>query len=386
LSPLGIGTGEGNITIAGQTAPGGGILLAAKSTTSNILNIDINNVIIRYLRIRRGQNSSCATNSCGNIAIFGDTNIILDHISSSWTQDDSLSIWGNAPSVTNVTVQNSIFSEGFTQQSTAIDTGSGVEAVASAMTNIDIHHNFMSGFTHRGPFLGHKSGRLVNNITYNLRDHMAQYYGGISVDAISNVSKRGPMSGTAFYEYEGLIFSSGTDASFGSPSMYMLGNIGWNQTNPDGDQWALARQVSTFNGPPTGTIPTAWRRVTALTAQTYPISETVSTSLAESLLPTVGAYQRLDCYGAWVDARDSVDARLVSEYNAGTGVSAIPANETVVGGYPTIAAGTTCSDKDLDGMPDAWEEARGYNPNNPANRNTVADNGFTYLENFLNGQ
>ena len=56
-----------------------------------------------------------------------------------------------------------------------------------------------------------------------------------------------------------------------------------------------------------------------------------------------------------------------------------------MGGFPVIADGTPCADADHDGMPDVWETARGLNPNNAADRNTVASNGYTNLENYLGG-
>jgi len=56
-----------------------------------------------------------------------------------------------------------------------------------------------------------------------------------------------------------------------------------------------------------------------------------------------------------------------------------------VGGFPTIASGLVCADSDLDGMPDIWENARGLDSKNAADRNFIAPNGYTYLENYLNG-
>jgi hypothetical protein len=56
-----------------------------------------------------------------------------------------------------------------------------------------------------------------------------------------------------------------------------------------------------------------------------------------------------------------------------------------VGGFPVIANGTPCADTGHDGMPDVWATARGFNPNNAADRNTVATNGYTNLENYLGG-
>ena len=41
-------------------------------------------------------------------------------------------------------------------------------------------------------------------------------------------------------------------------------------------------------------------------------------------------------------------------------------------------------DKDNDGMPDDWEERNKLDKKNPEDRNTLATNGYTMLENYLN--
>ena len=83
--------------------------------------------------------------------------------------------------------------------------------------------------------------------------------------------------------------------------------------------------------------------------------------------------------------RDSVDARLVTEYQTDTGRTSLVVSEADVGGYPAIAPGTPCADADSDGMPDTWEKANGLDANNAADRNFIAPNGYTSLENYLNG-
>jgi PKD repeat protein len=133
-----------------------------------------------------------------------------------------------------------------------------------------------------------------------------------------------------------------------------------------------------------GAVPTAWRRTTKLTDTTYPITVEPVANIEASIIPTVGASRRLACDGTWVMNRDSVDTRLINQYNAGVGDTALPVTEADVGGFPTISNGTPCLDTDHDGMPDVWETANGFNPNNIADRNTVASNGFTNLENYLN--
>ena len=371
------------LTIAGQTAPGGGILLSGKNMTDTMMWVGGHDVVIRYIRFRKGYNSGCSPSAnCGSNINIGGTeayNIVIDHSSLSWNQDEGIGPWSIK---NNVTLSWNLFAEGIQGHATGILTGSGDSTVAANMTNIDMHHNLIMNNTHRNPQIGNKSTRFVNNINYNHSAHAMQVLGGSSVDVIGNINKKGPLSGT-YHEVHAQ--DNPGDAPIGSPSLYLSGNIGWNQTNSSGDQWLLANKVVTYNGPSAGAIPSAWRRTTPLANTAYPIIAEPVGNLAANLLPTVGASRRLTCDGAWVSNRDSVDTRLVNQYNTNTGNNFIVASETQVGGFPTIANGTPCTDTDHDSMPDAWETARGLNPNNAADRNTIASNGYTNLENYLSG-
>ncbi|RYU78562.1 pectate lyase family protein, partial [Hymenobacter persicinus] len=96
-----------NVTVAGQTAPGDGVVFFNKRVTFT----GASNTICRFLRVRLG-----STNNQGNDAsgLANGSNIILDHMSFSWGMDEVFSInWdgkGTAPD--NITVQNSIIGQG----------------------------------------------------------------------------------------------------------------------------------------------------------------------------------------------------------------------------------------------------------------------------------
>jgi hypothetical protein len=341
------------------------------------------NMIIRYIRFRKGYNSGCLAGAqCGaNLQLsVRSQNMMIDHVSTSWNQDDGINPWGV---VSDITIQNSLIAEGLYPHATAIIVGGNSP---TNLANIDVHHNLIMNGTHRAPQLNSGSSREVNDIKYNIKWNKTQLLGGIQYDGINNKFKSGPYSLSQYTEFVGMTPSSVAESLSGSPSMYLSGNVGPNQSNPAGDQWVMAKETTVLNAAGTSAIPTGWRRSTPLTAQTYPITAVSTTTLESTLLPDVGASKRLDCYGNWVDARDAVDTRLVNQYNTNTGNSTDITTETQVGGYPTIASGTACSDKDKDGIPDVWEEARGYNPNSPANRNTVLADGYTLLEHYLNGQ
>jgi hypothetical protein len=362
------------ITIAGQTAPGGGIQLESKGVASVILNISTHDVIIQYVKLRKGYAASCtyASQGCGtNLGIWGGYNIIVDHLSLAWSMDDSVNYWGV---MRDTTIQNSIVAEGLKVQSTAFNIGNG------AGGNIDIHHNLLMTFHLRIPeYQGVASSRLVNNIFYNNEVLNVQLLTGTTgkVDSIGNVFKMGPLSQTAANKSPELVGG-------GKTSLYMLSNRGRHQANPAGNQWGMAF-VGKYNDVTTGPWPTSGRRATPLTKTFIPIVPTSTAGLIDSLLPTVGASRRLDCAGGWVMNRDSVDTRLVKQVQTNTGNKTIIAKESDVGGYPTLDKGTPCPDNDKDGMPNAWELGHKLNPNNAADRNYTAANGYRNLENYLAG-
>lgn len=233
--------------------------------------------------------------------------------------------------------------------------------------------------------------RHVNNLTYNNHLRIAQLQtqaAFITSDWIKNIVKRGPLNTDGSGYDSRFLFASGAQ------SIYMLGNKTPHVPNPDGDQWTDnvdegdgTNGDGTFVQVPDVATPTGWHRATPLpTPSTYPITAESVSTLEATLLPTIGAYRRLNCEGTWTNNQLTHDALLVSQYTNNTGPSVIPDKETDAypGGFPSVAGGTACTDTDSDGMPDAWETARGLNPNSSADAATDRDaDGYTNIEEFI---
>lgn len=84
--------------------------------------------------------------------------------------------------------------------------------------------------------------------------------------------------------------------------------------------------------------------------------------------------------GAKLPVRDVIDDRIVNDIINGTGSIGQDQNN-----WPVLAQGTAPADTDHDGMPDAWETAQGFNPNDATDRNGDKNsNGYTNLEEYLN--
>jgi len=381
------------LTVAGQTAPGGGILISGKGMADNVVGIATHDVIWQYTRIRKGYSVGCSnstTSDCGAALNLwsGSYNVMLDHNSTSWNQDEGIGIYDNDATrnrIKNVTASYNLIAEGLVSHSTGFLTG-GVSTLAAQMTDIDLHHNLMMNDSHRNPLLLNKSSRLVNNIYYNQGYYINQVGGGISADIIGNLYKLGPLNTSWVHEIQGFT-AADTNVSPGSPSIYLFGNKGYHQTNPAGNQWVMASKVIGENGSDSaGTpIPSDWRRGTPIADTKYPISAQSVADIEDSIVPIVGASRKLACNGAWIDNRDSVDTRLIDQYSTDTGIIELPSNESAVGGFPVIADGTPCTDTDHDGMPDMWEISRGLDPDDAADRNYVSDNGYTNVQNYLGG-
>ena len=100
---------NGNVTVAGQTAPGDGILIRG-----SMVIIEASNVIMRYIRFRPG-NAAANTADGLSITAWGSSiveDVIIDHCSISWAEDENFDIRvASNGTVRNITIQNSIISE-----------------------------------------------------------------------------------------------------------------------------------------------------------------------------------------------------------------------------------------------------------------------------------
>jgi pectate lyase len=77
-----------------------------------------------------------------------------------------------------------------------------------------------------------------------------------------------------------------------------------------------------------------------------------------------------------------VDLRIVNDVINRTG--RIIESQEDVGGWPELKSAPAPKDSDRDGMPDEWEQKNGLDPDNPDDRNRIANDGYTMLEKYLN--
>ncbi len=376
------------VTIAGQTSPGG-ITLRGENMDFTLLEIATHDVIVRYLRIRPGIRAP----DCAAVRIINFTdsapvyNVILDHCSLSWNTDEGIDLWGWKARIHDITVQYSLIAEGLRGHSTAILTGGNSSPEASLIERLDFHHNLMMNMSHRIPLVKTPSFRFVNNIVYNWFFYATQIIGGVKADIVGNFYRKGPLYGQRFSSHSIQVAPAyGTDAVNGSPSIYIKGNRGPYNSDPDEDNWAMVYQVSGENGAEMRQAPLSFRRKNPLPPSSYPITIYSLEELEKILLEDVGASKRLNEQGFLVDCRDGVDRRLIMEYRQRKGI--IPYNEGQVGGYVPMAKFQPYEDRDHDGMADKWEEIMGLDPSDPGdgNKRNLSHGQYTNLEVFLSGR
>jgi hypothetical protein len=350
---------NGDITIAGQTAPGDGICIK-----NYPLIIAADNVIIRYIRIRQGDEKKFEGDA---ISCIGNRNIIIDHCSFSWGIDEVASFYDNE----NSTVQWCLISESL-NHSFHHKGDHGYGGIWGGK-RASFHHNLLAHHSSRNPrFNGSRTHRdpaqeivdFRNNVIYNWGYNSS--YGGESgnQNLVANYYKYGPAS-----KHKNRI----VEPWDGKGKWYVADNFVFGSPDITSNNWAGGVQGR--------------------------FVEQVRIDLPHAIAPVVThiaeqAYEQvLAEVGAVLPKRDSIDIRIIEEVKTGTATyggiwgpgSGIIDSQTQVGGYPEYNSTSAPKDTDHDGMPDDWEIAHGLNVSNPADRNGDRDgDGYTNLDEYLN--
>jgi pectate lyase len=366
------------ITIAGQTAPGGGITIKT-AAGGDVFTTQASQVIMRYITARPGPGGENHGNQIAKNGV-ALSNIIVDHCTFSWGVDSDIETWYR---VVNASIQWNIISEGLdcsTHSKGCHSKGLMIGGYAGGESqntqgaeDISVHHNLLAHNVDRNPLMqicGY--AQIVNNVVYNPQvtfSHQQLNCPNYTsyINWIGNYHKMGPSSQSST-DLKVIPADSGT---MYSGEVYVHGNIGPSRTSdaqPDSN-WVEPGSRSFI-------VPTP--------APAPAINTSDAFTAYNNVLADAGNNRGLNCDGTVYSRRDSIDARIVNDVNSGTGqIINAPSD---VGGWITIAGGTPCQDSDHDGMPDVWESAHGLNPNDATDGPKDADgDGYTNLEEFLNG-
>jgi hypothetical protein len=383
------------ITIAGQTAPGDGICIAGESVMNNA-----HDVVIRYVRFRRGNTNVFERQS--GLAGSPVGNIIVDHCSASWGNDQTLDTYrhmyqptnGDAalklPTV-NDTIQWCIITEALNLNNHAFGGDWGGR-------NTGFHHNLFACNTGRNPSIAMSYDfNFVNNVLFNWRHRSVD--GGDAnslINCINNYYKPGPATLDNPVRYrlvEPAQSWSKTNRVSRWGKVYVAGNIVEGNPRVTADNWDGGVQFNKAPDPnASGDIakgliddPVQLKQIIPQVRvdKPFPMAPVTMQSAKE-------AYESvLANAGATLPKRDSVDARAVRQtktgkvdYEKGEGIIT---DISQVGGYPEYQ-GEPFKDLGADGIPLWWKQKYKLDVNDPnlAGRDLRGD-GYTVIEKYLDG-
>ena len=345
---------HGNLTIAGQTAPGDGICIK-----DNRLLIDADNIIIRFIRFRLGDKTKLETDA---ISGLGNKNMIIDHCSMSWGIDENASFYDNE----NFTLQWSIISEAL--NSSYHSKGSHGYGGIWGGVNASFHHNLLAHNSSRNPrFNGARTKttfetELVdfqNNVVYNWGDNSS--YGGEK--GKYNIKGNYYKAGSSSHNKNRIVEPFDGNGKWFIEKNYVEGYPEITEDNWNGGvQGDYSEEQNIHSHLP-------------FKVEEIPYDE-----------PSI-AYEKILLHaGAILPKRDTVDARVVFEVRNGSThhTNGIINSQEEVGGWPQLSSTVPPSDSDDDGMPDDWEKENNLNPVDASDNNLLDCTGYTNLERYLN--
>lgn len=380
------------VTCAGQTAQGGGITIDATGA-GNGIEVVTHDVVLRYLTVRGASSDGISTGTQSSLTNV--YNIIIDHCSISWCVDENTSSWYSGHDITWSYNLNSEALD-YSAHSKGYMLGGHFGGSPASPNynyyghNFSFHHNVGAHNSDRnGPYLrGAGITDIVNNIFYNPGGNIFAYAADenpvalLKVNLISNYFKMGPDT-VAGWGWRALDFVQTGGAGV---ETYVSGNYhSTMRTSGSQDEDTLVyTNDRTIEGSDTTGSPLAHLVVSKWPAPAVTEYSAFNT-LLPTILPTVGNSQRVDCAGSWINKRDAIDEVIINDIQNGTGAIIDNIVDSYYGGFVTISSGSACTDTDGDGMPDTFELTFGFDPETPDDSDDEDENGYTNIEEYING-
>jgi hypothetical protein len=336
---------KGDVTIAGQTAPGDGICLRDYPVT-----VEATNVIIRFLRFRMGDETNQEADALGGRYF---NKIMVDHCSMSWSVDECVSFYQNE----DFTLQWSVISESL--RNSVHNKGAHGYGGIWGGRRASFHHNLLAHHDSRNPRLGEINGDtfaltdlvdLRNNVVYNWIGNSCYGGEGMNVNIVNCYYKPGP--GTTKKER---IISIDKETETGYPTtgkwgkFFIDGNYLSASTRATSDNWTYG-VYNQFHSQ-YGTVPETDKIAMRMSSQHNPGE--VTTHSAQK------AYEKVLDYAGPSLKRDDVDLRIIEDVRTGTAtymtggngsVNGIIDTQLAVGGWPSLGSVPAPADSDNDGM------------------------------------
>ena len=325
-----------NITIAGETAPGVGIIIYGVGVSFS----KSKNIIVRYIRFRGSIDMPR-----GKCTVTSDDaqDIIFDHCSIQWGRWDNLHIQNSH----NITLQHCIIGESIDPQRFG--------ALLERPTNLTIHNSLWIDNTSRNP-KAKAAIEYINNVVYNWGTG-GGFVGGHSAadhyqDIINNYFVAGPNSNQGF-----LSMFSATDHVYHTGNMVDMNRDGQLNGRAVADTDFVKKEGPSFVSAKQHHAP-------------IPVAVTDAATAFTNVLRQAGASLQYD----------AVDQRLLN-YAKTIGIEGVIfKTEAEAGGQPDIPVSYGAADKDGDGIPDAWRKQQKLKQKSTAINATT---GYSYLEEYL---
>ena len=355
-----------NFTVAGQTAPEGGITIS-----NHYIQMgggyfrpaqSCNNAIWRYIRFRNGRyNGEPDVREHNGLISTGSDGLIFDHCSFSFCDDQALSLGGDYGKSENMTIQKSIFSENATQ----IIVGLNHPFDTGKLTFIQ---NAFIDTSQRTPNMGGNTQYdIINNYYFNW------------VGRLSNIN-----AGSPEVNFIGNYMQEGTYTTPGSGNKYQTGNTTIYTANNYHSSLYTEPQLDDRN---------IWQEffengpvsASRFTTTMHPLlNDAIPNSALNvpNILNDIGANKYLNSDGTFGIYSDSFDITKIS--NAQNNISSDPQNKNWT--LPILPSNTRSDsyDTDNDGMADNWEA----NIFGDLSKSAIGDedsDGYTNIEEFING-
>jgi hypothetical protein len=396
------------ITIDGHTAPGDGICIAGNGIDDNA-----HDVVIRYLRFRRGNPDIFNRHGAHYGSPIG--NIIIDHVSASWGEDQNIDTYRHMYSPTNggpdlklpavnVTMQWVISSEALNTYNHAFGGDWGGR-------NSGFHHNLFACNTGRNPSVAMTYDfNFVNNVLFNWRHRTIDGGGEESLyNIINNYFKPGPAVNKGPIQYRILEPSATQSKQDPTPRFgkaYIAGNVVEGNEKVTANNWAGGVQFADGGSKDDPTISTN-ENVKNLIAKVradkpFPMPQMTITSAKQAFEDVLSGA------GCTLPRRDAVDARVIEEVrtgkvwsegkeitpppmeglarnNIGQAGNGIITDPSQVGGYPEYK-GEPVKDLCADGIPLLWKKKFKLDVNDTSlAQKDLQGDGYTVMDKYLAG-
>ena len=354
----------GDITIAGQTAPGAGVTIRGRIDGYGAA--PGGNIVIRHLRVRPAEPEPDKAGFHDAIQLSNNPRVILDHVSASWGADEVIDFFEGTG---DITIQWSTIEESRTEGNPDGPHNKGL-IVGPGVQRVSIHHVLFAHHRDRCPAVASGPAEVVNTVAYDCKDSFVHHNPADGeFHVVGNTYRRGPS-----VEPDDFVPFFFDDEEPGGVAYYVAGNLIDDPGVLEGvidDIWTQPFAHPNFEY--AGGEEYRTDDPTDFSAENeghVPITVDEADAAYEAVLSKAGAFPR-----------DAVTTRTVEEVRERGGAWGVNEPADLLAGLRTT---DPPDDEDADGMAYAWEREHGLDPSNPSDHAQTVASGYTAVEEYVN--